>query len=260
MTILDELAACARVRVEEAKRRIPAEEMRSMAEAKRENAPSFYKALSGEGLHVICECKKASPSRGLIAPDFPYREIAMEYEEAGADAISCLTEPKWFLGRDEYLSEIAKAVSIPVLRKDFTVDPYMIDQAKVLGASAVLLIVSLLNAGELSEYIAKAKALGLDALVEARDEREVEIGLDAGAAILGVNNRDLRTFSVDPERSARLAGMIPDDVVFVAESGIQTGEDAAKLAAIGANAVLVGEALMRSEDKKAKLAELRGTL
>lgn len=262
MTILDELAKNARTRVEAAKKEIPAGEMRRRAEeaaslAGRDARP-LEDALSGEGMHFICECKKASPSKGLIAEEFPYLAIAKEYEEAGADAISCLTEPKWFLGRNEYLREIARNVSIPVLRKDFTVDPYMIWQAKTLGASAVLLIVSLLDKSELAEDLAIAHGLGMSALVEAHDEKQIRTALDAGAGIIGVNNRDLRTFHVDTDRSARLRSLVPDNVIFVAESGIKTAEDVAALSAIGVNAVLVGETLMRSSDKKAKLAELAG--
>ncbi|MCI1306092.1 MAG: indole-3-glycerol phosphate synthase TrpC [Lachnospiraceae bacterium] len=261
MTILDELADYARERVAAAKIRIPNVAMRRAAEdAAAEDTGGEKRldaALAGEGMHFICECKKASPSKGLIAPDFPYRSIAKDYEAAGADAISCLTEPKWFLGRDEYLKEIAADVSIPVLRKDFTVDPYMIWQAKTLGASAVLLIAAILDPAELAEYMEIAEGLGLSALVEAHDEREIGMALDAGATIIGVNNRDLKTFHVDTGRSANLRRLVPDRVIFVAESGIRTAEDVAALSAIGVNAVLVGEALMTSEDKRTKLAELR---
>lgn len=260
MTILDELADYARVRVKAAKKEVPVEEMRRAAEeaaAQTREGRRLDAALSGNGMHFICECKKASPSKGLIAPDFPYRAIAREYEEAGADAISCLTEPKWFLGKNEYLQEIAAEVSIPVLRKDFTVDPYMIWQAKVLGASAVLLIVALLDQSELSEYMEMAGELGLSALVEAHDEREIEQAIDAGASIIGVNNRDLKTFHVDTGRSAKLRSLVPEDVIFVAESGIKTAEDVAALSSIGVNAVLIGETLMRSADKKAMLQEMK---
>ena len=221
---------------------------------------SFERALSGENLAFICECKKASPSKGLIAPDFPYLDIARNYEAAGAEAISVLTEPKWFLGRDEYLREIAGAVSIPCLRKDFTVDEYMLYQARLLGASAVLLICAILDAAELKDYIQICDALGLSALVEAHDEAEVEMALPAGARIIGVNNRNLKDFTVDTENSRRLRAMIPADVLFVSESGVKDAADVAAARAMGANAVLVGEALMRSADKRAKLAEFRGGL
>jgi indole-3-glycerol phosphate synthase len=169
-----------------------------------------------------------------------------------------LTEPKWFLGDNRYLEEIAKEVSIPCLRKDFTVDPYMIYEAKLLGASAVLLICSILSEEELKEYHALADSLGLSALVETHDEKEVEMALRAGARILGVNNRNLKDFTVDTENSRRLRRMVPKDVLFVSESGVRTPEDVQKLRECGVDAVLVGEALMRAEDKKKCLAELRG--
>ena len=258
MSILDELADYARVRTEEAKERISAEEMRRWAELLPKGDFPFEQALKKEGISLICECKKASPSKGLIAPDFPYLEIAKAYETAGADAISVLTEPKWFLGSDQYLREIAAEVSIPCLRKDFTVDPYMIYEAKVLGASAVLLICSILSGEQLKEYREIADTLGLSALVEAHDEEEIRMALRSGARIIGVNNRNLKDFSVDTENSRRLREMVPPEVLFVSESGVRTPEDVAKLREIGVDAVLIGETLMRAEDKKAKLAELRG--
>ena len=221
---------------------------------------AFEKALRKDGISFICECKKASPSKGLIAPEFPYLQIAEEYEAAGADCISVLTEPKWFLGSDEYLKEIADAVSIPCLRKDFTVDEYMIYEAKVLGASAVLLICSILGKSEIREYLQICDELGLSALVETHDEREVQMALDAGAHVIGVNNRNLKDFSVNTDNSRRLRELIPSEVLFVSESGVQTAEDVAALRAIGADAVLIGETLMRAADKKAKLAELRGVI
>ena len=221
---------------------------------------AFENALRKDGISFICECKKASPSKGLIAPEFPYLQIAEEYEAAGADCISVLTEPKWFLGRDEYLREIADTVSIPCLRKDFTVDEYMIYEAKVLGASAVLLICSILGKSEIREYLQICDELGLSALVETHDEREVQMALDAGARVIGVNNRNLKDFSVNTDNSRRLRELIPSEVLFVSESGVQTAEDVAALRKIGADAVLIGETLMRAADKKAKLAELRGVI
>lgn len=218
----------------------------------------FRKALSGDEISFICEVKRASPSKGLIAPDFPYLDIARDYERAGASAISCLTEPFWFKGRDEYLAEISNAVTIPVLRKDFTVDEYMIYEAKTLGASAVLLICSILSKEQLSEYLGIAHSLGLSALVEAHDEDEVRTALSVGAGIIGVNNRDLRTFTVDINNSARLRKLVPPEILFVSESGIKTAADIEALRSNGTNAVLIGETLMRSPDKKAALDELRG--
>ena len=209
-------------------------------------------------ISFICEVKKASPSKGVIAEDFPYLEIAREYERAGAAAISCLTEPEYFLGRDRYLEEIAGKVRIPVLRKDFTVDAYQIYEAKVLGASAILLICSILSDEQLREYIRIADGLGLSALVEAHDEQEIRRALSCGARILGVNNRNLKDFTVNVENSLNLRKHVPEEIIFVAESGIRTAEDIEGLRQGNVQAVLIGETLMRCEDKKAMLAELRG--
>lgn len=258
MSILDQLSEHARERVAQAKEARPLSHVRREALALPAGDLPFEKALSGPELAFICECKKASPSKGLIAPDYPYLKIAKEYEAAGAEAISVLTEPKWFLGSGEYLLEISRAVSVPCLRKDFTVDEYMLYEAKLLGASAALLICSILDAGQLREYIQLCTVLGLSALVEAHDEDEVETALRAGARILGVNNRNLKDFTVDTENSRRLRRMVPKDVLFVSESGVRTPEDVQKLRECGVDAVLVGEALMRAEDKKKCLAELRG--
>ena len=258
MTILDELAEFARYRTEEAEKKIPAAELRRQAESlNAETGFPFHKALAAEGMSFICEVKKASPSKGLIAEDFPYLQIAREYEQAGASAISCLTEPKWFLGSDRYLQEIAGTVTIPVLRKDFTVDPYMIWQAKLLGASAVLLICAILDEGELREYREIALSLGLSALVEAHDAAEVEKALRAGADIVGINNRNLKDFTVDIHNSANLRPLIPGDVLCVSESGIRSAEDVGVLWKNGTDAVLIGETLMRSSDKKRELELLR---
>lgn len=258
MNILDQLADHARKRVSEAKKRIPAETMKRQALSLPKGGFSFENALKKSGIAFICECKKASPSKGLIAPDFPYLEIAGEYEAAGADCISVLTEPKWFSGSDEYLKEIADAVRIPCLRKDFTVDEYMIYEAKALGASAVLLICSILTEEEIRESIRLCDELGLSALVEAHDGAEVRAAVNAGARMIGVNNRNLRDFTVDTDNSRRLRELIPKDVLFVSESGVRCAQDVAKLREIGADAVLIGETLMRAADKRAKLAELRG--
>ncbi|MDD7289715.1 MAG: indole-3-glycerol phosphate synthase TrpC, partial [Clostridiales bacterium] len=250
MTILDQLAGHARERTEQAKQKTPLSVLKEQAEALPKGTFAFEQALKAPGISFICECKKASPSKGLIAPDFPYLSIAKEYQAAGADAISVLTEPKWFLGRDQYLREIASAVSIPCLRKDFTVDEYMIYEAKVLGASAVLLICSILTPAQLRDYQAVCDGLGLSALVEAHDEAEVRMALDAGARIIGVNNRNLKDFTVDTENSRRLRAMIPPSVLFVSESGVKTPADVENLRDVGADAVLIGETLMRAADKK----------
>lgn len=258
MNILEQLAAHAKERVALAEQACPLEIIRQKASRMEKGDGSFEKALKRPGLSFICECKKASPSRGVIAENFPYLQIAREYQEAGADAVSVLTEPKWFLGSDRYLREIAETVSLPCLRKDFTVDEYMIYEAKLLGASAVLLICSILSSRQLREYLQVCETLGLSALVETHDEGEVDMALEAGARIIGVNNRNLRDFSVDTENSRRLREQIPAEILFVSESGVRTAADAAALREIGADAVLVGEAMMRAKDKRAMLAELRG--
>lgn len=264
MNILEEIAARTKERIREEKSRISQEALlerireREAREKLSGRKNGFGEALRADGMSYICEVKKASPSKGLIAPNFPYLEIAKEYEAAGASAISCLTEPFYFLGSDRYLEEIAEAVSIPVLRKDFTVDEYMIYQARALGASAVLLICAILDDVQLREYRQLAEALGMDALVEAHDETEVERALRAGAQIVGVNNRDLRTFQVDMANSIRLRKMASDEVIFVSESGIRTAEDISRLYSNQVDAVLIGETLMRSADKKAALQALDG--
>lgn len=218
----------------------------------------FRERLSAPGISFICEVKKASPSKGLIAENFPYLQIAAEYEEAGAAAISVLTEPDYFMGSDEYLRQIASERNIPVLRKDFTVDEYQIYEAKILGASAVLLICAILDDNELKAFLETAHRLGLSALVEAHDEKEVRRAVAAGAGIIGVNNRDLKTFDVDINNSIKLRELVHDGVVFVSESGIRNKEDVENLRKNGTNAVLIGETLMRADDKKAMLAELAG--
>ena len=258
MTILDKLAEHAKERVAEAKQNISLSEICRMAMSMPKGDFAFENALRSEDISFICECKKASPSKGLIAEDFPYLQIAKDYEAAGADCISVLTEPKWFLGSNEYLKEIAASVSIPCLRKDFTVDAYMIYEAKTLGASAVLLIVSLLSETQLREYIKICDDLDMSALVEIHDEKEALTAINAGAALIGVNNRNLKDFSVDTENSKRLRNLIPRNILFVSESGVKTASDVQTLREIGADAVLVGETLMKAKNKCEKLKELRG--
>lgn len=258
MTILDKLALHAGERVKEAERTVPLDEIRSRALSLEKEDFPFEKALGKPGISFICECKKASPSKGIIAEDFPYLQIAREYEAAGADCISVLTEPKWFMGRGRYLEEIAAAVSVPCLRKDFTVSEYQLYEAKLLGAKAALLICSILSEEQLGRYIKICDGLGISALVEAHGEAEVRSAVSAGARMIGVNNRDLKDFSVDTENSARMRKLVPDGIIFVSESGVQTAGDVRRLRDIGADAVLVGETLMRAQDKKAKLSELKG--
>ena len=259
--ILDTIAEATALRVANQKKLVSPKEMQEaalrIAKAQQHRFP-FEQALLREDINFICEVKKASPSKGIIAEDFPYVRIAREYEQAGAAAISVLTEPRFFLGKDEYLEEIVNAVSIPVLRKDFTIDPYQIYQAKTLGASAVLLICALLERPVLREYLDICRQLGLSALVEAHDEKEVEMALAAGARIVGVNNRNLKDFTVDIHNSVRLRELVPENILFVSESGMKTRQDIARIEQNGTNAVLIGETLMRSADKKAVLQELRG--
>ena len=260
MSILNEIAARTKERIAEEKFKVPLRELISQQNSNlakhAEEKISFLEALKKPGMSYICEVKKASPSKGLIAPDFPYLDIAKEYEQAGASAISCLTEPFYFQGADRYLQEISQAVNIPVLRKDFTVDEYMIYQAKAFGASAVLLICAILDNSQLKAFGELAQDLGLDALVEAHDEWEADRALNLDAKIVGVNNRNLHDFTVDMGNSIRLRSMAPADTVFVSESGIKTAEDIRILYENKVDAVLIGETLMRSPDKKAALEAL----
>lgn len=260
MNILEEIGEKTKERIREEKKQCSLEEMRNRAEHTTENKekPSFLQALKVQGMSYICEVKKASPSKGLIAPEFPWLDIAKEYEAAGASAVSCLTEPFYFMGQNGYLEKIAEEINIPVLRKDFTVDEYMIYQAKALGASAVLLICSLLDDVKLRNFYQLTKELHMDALVEAHDEKEVLRALDCGAKIIGVNNRDLKTFQVDTGNSIRLRKIAPVDAVFVSESGIRTSEDIHRLRENDIQAVLIGETLMRSPDKRKALEHLNG--
>lgn len=258
--ILEQIATDKRIQVAEEKKVVSFEKMKEMALATKSRLSNFIfeETLKKEKISFICEVKKASPSKGVIAEEFPYVEIAKAYEQAGADCLSVLTEQKYFLGCDRYLTEIREAVNLPILRKDFTVDIYQIYQAKVIGANAVLLICSLLNAEFMKECIEICDELGLTALVEAHDEKEVQMAVRAGARVIGVNNRNLKDFSVDIHNSTRLREFAPEGTIFVAESGIKTREDVKALEEENVNAVLVGETLMRAEDKKDMLDYLRG--
>lgn len=257
--ILDEIAEKTILRVEEAKKHISLEEMKAQAEAmEADSGFPFEKELAKPGISFICEVKKASPSKGLIAPDFDYLAIAKEYQQAGANAMSVLTEPDYFLGKLDYLREIAGEATVPLLRKDFTMDEYMIYEAKVAGADVVLLICALLDEDTLKEYIQICDHLGLSALVEAHDEEEIRKAVCAGARIIGVNNRNLKDFTVDIHNGIRLREKVPADILFVAESGIQTRDDIMELEKGKVNAVLIGETLMRSPDKQAMIKELKG--
>ncbi len=257
MDILDEIAQKTRERL------VLCKELKTLEQVKEEALAMdcntgfpFEEALKKKGVSFICEVKKASPSKGVIAKEFPYVEIAKMYEEAGASAISVLTEPYYFQGANQYLTEIHDAVTLPLLRKDFTVDEYMIYEAKVIGASAALLICSLLDGSVLKNYIKIADKLGLTALVEAHNEEEVRQAVTAGARVIGVNNRDLRTFTVDIKNSIRLRKLVPGEILFVSESGIRTAEDIKELAENHVNAALIGETMMRSGNIKVTLAEM----
>ena len=256
--ILETIAYDTKIRIHQIKA------MKSMQEIKKEalqmncnTGIPFEKALQSKPMAFICECKKASPSKGVIAEEFDYLQIAKEYEAAGANAISVLTEPKWFMGNDSYLKEIAQSVSIPCLRKDFVIDEYMLYEAKVLGAAAVLLICAILPERTLGKYIRICDTLGLSALVEAHDEEEIAMAVRAGARIIGVNNRNLKDFSVDVSNSKRLIGKVPENILFVAESGISSSQEVLSLKEAGVNAVLIGETMMRASNKAAMLQSLK---
>lgn len=278
MDILQKILDSTKARVERAKAKVSLSEMREKAELlyKTQVADSsancaikspfaFEKALdsnvdssnSKPQMHFICEVKKASPSKGVIAQDFPYLQIAREYESAGADCISCLTEPEFFLGKDSYLGEIAKAVKIPVLRKDFIVDSYMIYEAKTLGADCILLISEALELAQMCEFSEVAHSLGLSVLVESHSEGALENALQTSAKLIGVNNRDLRNFKVDLGVSVRLKKLVPSNKIFVSESGISTRSDIELLQSNGINAVLIGESLMRESNKTKALNALK---
>lgn len=255
--ILETIAQANRERYEKTMQTVSLEEIKQKALAMEINSDfPFEKALEKNGISYICEVKKASPSKGIIAEDFPYVQIAKDYENAGASAISVLTEPQWFKGENRFLQEISQNVNIPLLRKDFTVCEYQIYEAKVIGASAVLLICALLDTDTIREWIKICDTLGLSALVEAHTEEEVQSAVDAGARIIGVNNRNLKDFTVDITTCTRLRSLVPKDILFVGESGIKTSEDIQNLRKAGVDGVLIGETLMRSDNKKQVLAEL----
>lgn len=259
--ILDKIADSTKIRVEKLKQEAPFALVKSQAlKLANKNPFAFENAIKNSGLTFICEIKKASPSKGLISENFPYIDIAKEYEAAGAGAISVLTEPEFFLGSDQYLKDVKKEVSIPVLRKDFTIDSYQIYEAALIGADCVLLICALLDTDTLKEYIKIADSLGLSCLVEAHDEDEVISAIEAGSRIIGVNNRNLKTFEVDITNSVRLRKLVPQNISFVSESGIRNAQDISVLREVGANAVLIGETLMRSGNIGLELTKLRASL
>ena len=257
--ILDKIIEATKIRVAQEKQVESPESVRAAALAlPSDTGFPFEAALRQQDFNFICEVKKASPSKGIIAEHFPYLEIAKEYEVAGAAAISVLTEPDFFKGDKKYLQEIASTIKIPVLRKDFIIDEYQIYQAKVWGASAILLICACLDVPTLTKFRELADSLGLSSLVEAHDEHEVQMAIDCGARIIGVNNRNLKDFTVDVQNSVRLRNLVQDDVIFVSESGLETPEDIQVLRDNNIGVALMGETFMRSPNKVEKLAYLYG--
>lgn len=259
--ILNQIAAYTRKRIAEAKENTSLDEIMEAAfSIETETKFRFENAIKGEDVSFICECKKASPSKGIIAHNYNCLNIAKEYELSGASCISVLTEPKWFMGSDKHLIEISKNVLIPCIRKDFTVDEYMIYQAKVMGASAILLICSILDKYSMKRYLDICEELGISALVEVHDQYEIEVALESGARVIGVNNRNLKDFTVDIKNSERLRKFVPKEILFVAESGIKTEDDVRRLVEAEVDAVLIGETLMKSQDKSKVLDKLRGRM
>ncbi len=256
--ILEQIADFAKIRVKIDKEKMSLEEIKSKALKMETGSLIFEKTLKNNFPSVICEVKKASPSKGVISKDFPYLEIAKDYEKSGASCLSVLTEPKWFLGSDVIFKEIRKNVTLPMLRKDFTIDEYQIYQSKLMGADCVLLIVALLSLEEIRKYLKICDALGMSALVETHDKDEILTAIKAGARIIGVNNRNLKDFSVNLKNADELKAYIPEDVIYVAESGIMKEIDAISLLKNGADALLIGEALMRCDDKKAFIQNIIG--
>ena len=258
-TILDTIAAHARARVSAAREKNSLETLQALCRGQgcSGGRERFYAALDRPGLSFLCEVKKASPSKGVIDPVFPYLDIARDYQAAGADAISCLTEPRWFMGSDGIFQAIRSQISLPMLRKDFTVDPYQIYEARLMGADCVLLLCALLDTAALAGCLAICEELGLAALVEAHDAEEIASAVAAGSSVIGVNNRNLKDFSVDFSNAQQLRERIPPHIRYVAESGVKGPEDTARLRALGADGVLVGEALMRAPDRRALLARMR---
>ncbi|MCI9078116.1 MAG: indole-3-glycerol phosphate synthase TrpC [Lachnospiraceae bacterium] len=262
MNILEEIVEKTRERIAVEMQHRPQKELEKVAYAmETDTGFPFERAVKEGSLSFICEVKKASPSKGVIAEDFPYVQIAKEYELGGASAVSVLTEPFYFMGSDNYLKEIKKEISLPVLRKDFTINEYMVYQAKVMGADAVLLICAILDDNSIKRLLEVAHSLGLSALVEAHDEEEAERAVKAGAGLIGVNNRDLKTFQVDIRNSLRIRKFVPEDIIFVSESGIKGKRDLEELAANGIDGVLIGETMMcAGEDRVSVLKDLRNSV
>lgn len=258
--VLDDIVFYRRQQLEREKSAAPSEDVKKAAENIQTPCKGFKRTLSASGLSVIAEVKKASPSKGVIQPDFRPVEAAAAYEKAGAAAISCLTEEHYFMGSSEYLKNIRERVNIPILRKDFIIDPYQIYEAKVIGADAVLLIAALLDRELLREYKNIAASLDLDVLAEVHNEKELDDVLSADCEIVGINNRNLKTFEVSLDVTEKLIRNVPSGKIKVSESGIKTNEDMKRLCSLGADAVLIGETLMRSGSVEKTVKELRSLL
>lgn len=257
MNILDEIAGYARERVRIAKDEKPLYKLKKEVLSLEQKDHAFRKALSTPSLSIIAEVKKASPSKGIISSDFPYSKIAKDYVEGGASAISCLTEPRWFLGSNEIFSEIRKETAIPMLRKDFTVDEWQIYEARALGADAILLIAALLEKDELRRFLEIASSLGMDALVETHNEDEIDKAISINAGIIGINNRNLKDFSISTDTTKSLRDLVPQSALIVAESGMMSIDDIKAMKNTGVDGVLIGEFLMRSNDRVSLLRRIR---
>ena len=257
--ILDDIVAKQNLRIEKEKKEKNLNILKQEALGRPSSKTFFFEdSLKSKDFAFICELKKASPSKGIIVEEFPYTDIAQEYEQAGAAAISVLTEPNFFKGNDKFLKDVADIVNIPVLRKDFIIDEYQIYQAKIIGADAILLICAILDETTLNKFLNIAKSLKLSCLVETHNEDEIKKALNSGAKIIGINNRDLKTFTVDINTSLKLRKFIPEDKILISESGIKNAQDIKTLKNAGFNGALIGESMMLSKDKKQFLSELRG--
>lgn len=255
--ILDDIVKSTKLRYQEIMKKVSLEEIKNLALKIPKGDYPFYKAINDTSFTIISEIKKASPSKNVISVDFDYINIAKAYENGGATAISCLTEPTYFKGSDEYLRNIKKSVNIPVLRKDFIISEYQIYEAKVIGADAILLIVAILTDEELNTYLQLADCLGLAALVETHDDEEIRRALKTEAKLIGINNRNLKDFTVDINNTIRLRSLVPENIKIISESGIQTIDDIKALREAKVNGVLIGEALMKSNNPQEMVKEIR---
>jgi indole-3-glycerol phosphate synthase len=253
--MLDRIVAQKREQVEQKKRAAPLTYLQERI-ARQNPVLDLAPALKGEHIRLIAEVKQASPSRGVLTSNFSPSRLAQTYAEGGAAAISVLTEENYFMGRTEYLAEIKEGVGLPLLRKDFIFDNYQVYESRAYGADALLLIAGILSQGQLNELISLSHSLGLRCLVEVHSESEVEMAVLSETEIIGINNRDLRTFAIDIKTTRRLRPLVPKEKIVVSESGIKSRKDMEKLRKWGVDAVLVGEALITAGDVRAKMNEL----